>query len=105
MFSFVGKTNFFFRFFKSNKKEIKPISKILFGQLGNLKKFILSKKSEEELTLVTDNESNLKLLDKIRGLSSEIYKLNAVSLAKAYNCGYKNKNLDIFYHHTYYEKS
>ena len=100
-----GKQTFFYRFFKSSKKEIKPISKILFGQLDNLKNFVLSKKDHEELTLVTDNKSNLKLLDKVRGVPSVIYKLNAVSLARAYNCGYKNENLDIFYHHAYYEKS
>ena len=93
-----------FRLYKISKLEVKPISKLKFGSIEKLKDYYLNIKSKDDLRLVSDCKYNKKNFDFFEKEELDKFEIDAKSLALACINGKANENLDILYHHTYYEK-
>ena len=94
-----------FRPYKISRLGANPLSKLKFGSIEKLKDFYLNIKSKYDLRLISDCKYNKKNFDFFEKKELDIYEIDAKSLALACINGKANENLDILYHHTYYEKS
>ena len=94
-----------FRLYKISRLGVNPLSKLKFGSIEKLKDCYLNIKSKDDLKLVSDCKYIKKNFDFFEKEELDIFEIDAKSLALAcMNCK-ANKNLNILYHHTYYEKS
>ena len=106
IFFFSGKETVFFRLFKANKRKFLPISEILFGSLERFIEYYLTICEEHKNTLlVTNKEVNFTSLKKFKKTSIKTVEINAKTLGEACLSGFSKKDLNVYYHHTYYEKS
>ncbi|MAZ07186.1 MAG: hypothetical protein CMM99_01785 [Rickettsiales bacterium] len=100
-----GKETVFFRLFESNKEKFLPISEILFGTLDKFVEYYLIVCKEYKNTqLFTNKETNFTSLKILKKTSIKTLEINAKTLGEACLNGFLKKDLNIYYHHTYYEK-
>ena len=101
-----GKETVFFRLFKSNKEKFLPISEILFGTSEKFIEYYLTIcKEYKHIQLFTDKEADFKSLKKLKKTSIKTLEINAKTLGEACLNGFFKEDLNIHYHHTYYEKT
>ena len=101
-----GKETVFFRLFKSNKEKFLPISEILFGTLEKFVEYYVTIcKEYKNIQLFTNKEANFTSLKKLKKTSIKTLEINAKTLGEACLNGFLKKDLNIYYHHTYYEKT
>ena len=94
-----------FRLYKISRLGVNPLSKLNFGSIEKLKDCYLNIKSKDDLRLVSDCKYIKKNFDFFEKEELDIFEIDAKNLALACMNGKANKNLNILYHHTYYEKS
>ena len=94
-----------FRLYKISRLGVNPLSKLKFGSIEKLKDCYLNIKSKDDLKLVSDCKYIKKNFEFFEKEKLDIFEIDAKSLALACMNGKANKNLNILYHHTYYEKS
>ena len=98
--------NYFYQYFKFRNNRFEPCSNRFHGQEQELVGFIKEKKriEKEKNLIITSNEIEYKLIANI--INSEEFigcKPDAKKIAEAVFSGYGSDNLEISYHHTYYE--
>ena len=97
-----SKENFFFKFYQLSKNNIVQNSETFFGNFQKLESFYLrTKQLEKDLILISTSKNYFSGIEKKKIIKLD---LDAKTLAKACFAGFGSKDLEILYHHAYYQR-
>ena len=100
----VTKNKYFYRYFQYNKNSYKADSNYSSGELNKVLKFINEKKKKKRnIRVVSNLNSNFKMLKNFNDKEKFICKRNAKKIAEAIFMGFGKINQKIIYYNTYYE--
>jgi len=94
--------NFFYQYFKSSDKVYYSSSKLYYGDIFEIKKFV-SKMSKRKIEIISNSKKSLSIIKDIPNIV--VHHINPCSrkLAEAAFQGYGKVDRDIIYYHTYYK--
>ncbi len=95
----------FFQLYKKKENEFCKKSIVLLGDTEEIQKFYISNKNKtKDLNLITDNKNDSEILNK-KFKDVFLLPICAKKIAEVCFLGYGEKNLDIIYHSSYYERN
>ncbi len=94
--------NFFYQYFRSSGKIYNSSSRFYYGNISQIKEFVLKMK-KKKIEVISNSHSSLFLLKKLSDVTVHYVSPCSKKLAEAAFHGYGRVDRDIIYHHTYYE--